>query len=454
MNFDFSQSIGIYGFGVEGKSLFHWLKKHGAKNIRVIDDKTPDIAVQLHHCDIIFRSPGVHPQKIIAHIGEKNIQKVSSATDLFFDLSPTQNTIGVTGTKGKGTTSSLITNILSENFSGKKQVFLGGNIGTPVFDFFDEITEEDIVVLEMSSFQLYDITHSPHISVLLRTDTEHLDWHSNVFDYRNAKKNIFLHQKKGDTFIYLGKSEIVKDMQKSLDSSRESEETQKISVFSQDEKLWIDLDKNTEKIIGTVFGEKNTEKNKDDEENIHTSEIKLRGSFQQENVLPAIAVAKQFNIPNSVIRKVLQNFSGLPMRCELVGEKNGIQFFNDSFSTIPETSISALSTFPGSSPLFLILGGSEKNSNFSVLAQACADKKNLKKIYTIGKTAARIQEELEKRGYTSVQKCNSLEDIFIHFKSEAKKGDTLLLSPGCASFGMFKNYKERGRIFNDLVQHF
>ena len=168
MNFNFHQNIGIYGFGVEGKSLYTWLKKHGAKNVFIFGDTkkteegahgqpnfcfdTPSIAEetiseqdvfslpleQLNQLDIIFRSPGVHPAKILKHIGAENSEKISSATQLFFDLCPTQEIVGVTGTKGKGTTSSLITTILKAECleNSEKQVFLGGNIGTPVFDFF------------------------------------------------------------------------------------------------------------------------------------------------------------------------------------------------------------------------------------------------------------------------------------------------------------------------------
>lgn len=454
MNFDFSQTIGIYGLGIEGKSLYTWLKKHGGVNIVVFDDQDPPEKIQkLSSMDIIFRSPGVHPTKILKHIGEENKQKISSTTELFFQISPSKNTIGITGTKGKGTTASLLTKILKTHFLGKnpqKNVFLGGNIGTPVFDFFDEITAEDIVVLELSSFQLYDVTFSPHIAVLLRTESEHLDWHSDTEDYRNAKKNIFLHQNKDDVLVYFGKSKGVHDMI----LTEKYKKRKKISVFSRDAQHYIEVE-SEKKIVGTVFSE---QQNKNIEQEIFTSDIALRGDFHQENVLSAIAVAKEFSVPNTVIKKVLSEFSGLPMRCEeitsnkkIVTQKN-LHFFNDSFSTIPETSLSAISTFR--TPFFLILGGSEKNSDFTNLAQYIAMNTYIKKIYLIGQTAQKISEELSIHGFDEYIVVENLEKVFEDFAKNAQSGDSLLLSPGCASFGMFTNYKERGEVFNRLVDSF
>ena len=425
------------------------------------------------HMEHIIRSPGVHPKKILKYIGTENSRKITSATELFLENSPTKNVIGVTGTKGKGTTSSLITSILESHFSNftkkeaeQKQIFLGGNIGTPVFDFFDDVKPSDIVVLELSSFQLYDLKKSPHIAVLLRTDTEHLDWHSDTKDYRSAKENIFTHQKKGDTLVYFGGSDITTKM-----ISSAPEISQKISVFSQDEEIHIttEISKNTqnrEKISGTVFskaptstGSVSSDETISSSENspeIFTSEIQLRGKFHEENVLPAIAVAKQFGVSNRTITDVISKFSGLPMRCEKISTKNteakNIQFFNDSFSTIPETSISAISILK--TPLYLILGGSEKNSNFTALAKACAEHGNIKKIYLVGVTAEKIQEKLLSEDFQNILRVESLEDVFIDFSEISISGDSLLLSPGCASFGMFQNYKARGEKFNALARGF
>ncbi|HID91716.1 TPA: hypothetical protein EYP45_01150 [Candidatus Peregrinibacteria bacterium] len=227
--------------------------------------------------------------------------------------------------------------------------------------------------------------------------------------------------------------------------------SEKISVFSEDEDIFITVE--NQKILGTVF---TNNENSENSPEILTSDIRLRGAFHQENILPAIAVAKQFGVENSVIKKCISEFSGLPMRCEKIetenSKKQNIQFFNDSFSTIPETSISAISILK--TPLYLILGGSEKNSDFSGLAQAISMNTNIIKVYLVGKTAIKISEELEIHGYDDFLCMKNLEEIFQDFKKEAQSGDSLLLSPACASFGMFKNYKERGERFNELVGKF
>ncbi len=499
MNFDPHQIIGIYGMGVEGQSLFSWLQKKKVKNIFCFDDKNigePLTTEQKENfkelfskqsvinkknnnknhdenhdeniipmeygyklplsylplMEKIFRSPGVHPKKIIQYIGEENINKISSSTQLFFNISPTTNIIGITGTKGKGTTSSLIYEICKEYYKIEKQknIFLGGNIGTPIFDFFDDIKKDDIVILEMSSFQLYDLKKSPTLSVLLRTDSEHLDWHSDVKDYRGAKKNIFLHQKKNNILIYFDGDSITSQL-----VSDEKIIAQKISVFSHKEKQYIDIKNN--KIISTLSSDENYERGESDESNIFTTDIALRGDFQQENVLAALAVVQSLNIPNNISKKIISTFIGLPMRCEIIAEKNGRFFFNDSFSTIPETTISALSTF--SSPLFLIVGGSEKNSNFTQLSEYIAKDKNIKKIYLIGITAERIKKSIteaceKNNSWKTIEMKNNFQEIFSDFKKNSKKGDSLLMSPACASFGMFKNYYERGNVFNSFVEKF
>ncbi len=395
----------------------------------------------LSYTDILFRSPGVHPEKITNHLPKNWKGKMTSATKFFLDHSPTKQIIGVTGTKGKGTTSALIAEILKEYFrveEGSKslktpQVFLGGNIGTPVFDFFDALTPESIVVLELSSFQLYDVHRSPKYAVLLRTDSEHLDWHSDLEDYRNAKKHLFAKQSKNDFLVYFGNSSIVAEMVKSAQSHKCSV----LAPFCQRAEYWIDIIENCVELDA-----KKTQ--------IMISDIALRGTFHHENVLAAIAIAKQFSVSDDAIKTVLRRFTGLPMRMEKICEKDGRTYYNDSFSTIPETTISALSTFQ--TPVFLILGGSEKYSDFTALAEYCASYSFLQKIYLIGVTASRIAKSLQAAGFFNFVFAQNLQEIVSDFRMHSKKGDSLVLSPGCASFGMFKNYKERGMQFESICK--
>ncbi|MEI7511394.1 MAG: UDP-N-acetylmuramoyl-L-alanine--D-glutamate ligase [Candidatus Peregrinibacteria bacterium] len=458
---DTTKTYGIFGWGVEGKSVYRWLTKHGAQNILVFDENpvTPEGTInrpptadfsKIAECDILFRSPGVRPEKCWSRAVSCNGS--TSATKYFFHHSPTKNIVGVTGTKGKGTTSTLIYEILK---NAGKQVFLGGNIGTPVFDFFDELTPESWVVLELSSFQLFDLDISPPYAVLLRTDSEHLDWHTSVKEYREAKQNLFQFQKKEDTLVVFGESDI----------------TKKMAEISPAKKIWVRPNGATgeENEITAQNGFVETrfiasDKTRSHETIFPISSIQLRGKFQYENVLAATAIAKEIGIPNKTIQKTVENFKGLPMRCELVAEKNGIQFFNDSFSTIPETTIASLSTF--TSPVLLILGGSEKYSDFTELARTCAQHPSLHKIFLIGKTAPRILEALqraESRVSTEIileedeneQKGHGEKVLQKIFQSvETNNNFSLLLSPACASFGLFTNYKERGEIFNTLAKAF
>lgn len=445
-------SIGIYGMGIEGVSLFHWLTTHGYSNILCFDDANPshgDSVLPLQpnskipECTVVFRSPGIHPKKIVEHGGAYN--RISSSTQLFFDTCPSKNIIGITGTKGKGTTSTLIADMLKKHFSTESspKIFLGGNIGTPVFDFFDTITENDIIVLELSSFQLFDLSSSPRFSVLLRTDTEHLNWHSDTLDYRNAKKNIFLHQSPSDTLIYFAESDIVQEMAKNAVA-------QKIEVYPSSSPLhssvfdWITMNMETKIVESSLFQGYNPEV-------ISVSDIALRGSFHFENVLPAIAIAFQFGVSTSTIKSVLQTFTGLPMRCEHITSKNNRFFYNDSFSTIPETTIASISTFQ--TPVSIILGGSEKHSDFTTLAMEISNNPRVQKIYLIGETAPRIAQSFEHASVSSNRWVfsDSLKDICNDFWESSHSGDSLLLSPGCSSFDMFPNYKERGKQFNALV---
>ena len=243
-----------------------------------------------------------------------------------------------------------------------------------------------------------------------------------------------MHQSQEDTLVYFGELDITKNMVAECES-------QKISVFSRDEENWIDVEEKN--IISSFLPE-----------TIKTGCIALRGDFHQENVLAAIAIAKCFNISNRTIESVLQSFMGLPMRCQLVSTKNGKYYYNDSFSTIPETTISALSTF--TSPVAVVVGGSEKNSDFTEMAEYIATHTNILRIYVFGKTGSRIAERIEEacvKNKTEVEIVflHTLEQIVSHFNNHSRKEDSLLLSPACASFDMFPNYKKRGELFDELV---
>lgn len=421
--FNFKQKFAIVGFGVEGISLYNWLKKHQALEIDIFDEnisEKQDFEVKIQPLknisqkdhDLIFRSPGVHPHKILEQyiLDKKVAPKISSATQLFLEICPSSEIVGVTGTKGKGTTATLIYKILSKKYSS---VFLGGNIGVPVFDFFDKLNSDSVVVYEMSSFQLYDISKSPKFAVFLLTESEHLDWHKDVEDYHQAKFNISKFQSEKDFLVYfnsLTNQKILKDSVSQKFPTNPSK---------------IDFD---------------------------TKKVALPGKFNLENVACSYEIAKIFDVDKKDTLEVYESFLGLPMHLEKVFENTqGKVFINDSFSTTPETSIAAISTI--FEPTNLILGGSEKFSDFFELAKEVSKSQLLNKVYLIGVTGKRIAEELEKNDFHKYVFAQSLEEIIEDFlKEDILQSKNLLLSPACASFGMFNNYKHRGETFNKIAR--
>lgn len=418
-----SEKIAILGFGVEGKSTKKFLEDNGYKNLTVFDEKIPEYENDLNKLkdyDVIFRSPGIHKD----HPKLQGLN-VTSATKLFFDICPCP-IIGVTGTKGKGTTSTLIYEILKE---AGKDVYLGGNIGTPALDLMPDIWHESIVVLELSSFQLHDLEKSPHVGVVLNTTTEHLDYHKDSEEYQNAKEAIVKFQNSKDFAVlnldypYYEKYESLGEAEKYFVSTRKK--VQHGAYISHD----------------MIYVE--------DEEICKTDEVGLIGPHNLENILPAAMVASILKIPKNHIAKSVKNFKGLPHRLEFVREFNGIRFYNDSFSTTPETCIAALNSFD--EPLILIAGGSEKNSDYTALGREIFKKENLKDVILMGDTAQEIKNAILKNGEPD---CNiatvaTYHDAFDLALEKAWEGSVVLLSPACASFGLFKNYKDRGEKFKN-----
>ena len=302
-------------------------QKKGFKNLKL--RKGHDYDQDLEEFDIVLRSPG-YPlfSRYLKKAKTKGVE-ISSPMKVFFESCPTKNIIGVTGTKGKGTTSSLIHQILKR--SGKR-AFLGGNIGVAPFDFFDQLTKNSWVVLELSSFQLEDMTMSPKIGVITNLYKEHLkavdpqnpNYHKKLKDYWEAKLNILKYQKSGDKAI-------VNDRFKLF-----------VSSYSIPSKL--------------LFFSKSD------------LETKMFGEHNQENIGAAERVARAINIKRSVIESAVFDFRGLEHRLELVKkDKQGIKYFNDSFATTPDATITALRSFEN--PIVLLAGGADKGSDFKKLAR-------------------------------------------------------------------------------------
>jgi UDP-N-acetylmuramoylalanine--D-glutamate ligase len=425
--------VAIIGYAVEGQSAVkYWQAKGDDVTIcnRSADRILPDgvnkqvgtaYLKDLDRFDIIVRSPGIHP-KIILEQNPTIGPKITTVVDEFLRVCPTKNVIGVTGTKGKGTTSILIAKMLE---ASNKHVFLGGNYGIPPLDFLPELTEDSWVVLELSSFMLYDIKHSPHISVCLMVVPEHLDWHPDAADYFKAKGNLFTHQQPDDIAIYFADNGTSHQIA-SNSPGRKIAYYAVPGAYVKDGKIMID-----ETVI------------------CDTNELKLLGKHNWENACAAATALWQIVQDAAPIRSVLTSFSGLEHRLEFVREVDGVKYYDDSFGTTPETAQVAIEAF--AEPKVVILGGSDKGSSYDDLAQT-VKQGNVRKAVVIGQMAEKITMALHKIGFTDiVSGGNSMEEIVATCRTEAKAGDIVLLSTACASFGMFTNYKDRGNQFKKVV---
>ncbi len=395
-------------------------KKYGAKNLNTLPVKWrtgKNYDRDLKDFDVIFRSPGypVFNQNLIK--AKKAGAEISSPMKLFFELCPTKNIIGITGAKGKGTTASLIYYILKK--AGKK-AWLGGNIGVAPFEFIGKIKKNDWVVLELSSFQLEDMDASPRVAVITNFFKEHLapadpnnpNYHKSLKDYWKAKSNIFKWQKKGDYAILNYKLQIT---------------NYKLQITKLKSKI--------------IFFDKSD------------LPSKLIGEHNKENIAAAVEVAKIIGIKNKIIKKAVKNFKGLEHRLEFVKIAAGAKYYNDSFATTPESTITALKSF--AEPIVLLAGGAEKKSDFKQLAKEI--KKRVQFMVLLdGKATPRLKKELLKANFprSKMFLAKNIKQAVREAVKKADKGGIVLLSPACASFGMFKNYKERGNLFKKEVNKF
>lgn len=427
-----NKKIAILGAGAEGVSTLNYLQKHDIK-ADILDEKDNKEAFEnLNKFDILFRSPGIpFLRKEIQDFIKKG-GVVTSQMKLFFDLCPAP-IIGVTGTKGKGTTSALIYEMLKE--SGR-DVYLGGNIGTPPLDFLDKLNKDSIVVLELSSFQLQDLTKSPFIAVMLMTTSEHLDHHKDVLEYIEAKRNILRFQDTGD-FAVLNRDYIVTNESDILTEGKVFYVTREREIvdqgaFIKENAIWMRMQGTEWKIVDT-------------------KDILLPGKHNWENVEAAVVAATLGGADKASIVKALKTFRGLEHRLALVREIKGVRYYDDSFSTTPETAIAAIEAF--GAPEILILGGSSKNSDFTELGKIISEAKNIKAIIGMGEEWWEIKSKIkdQKSNILMVEDAKDMKTIVAAASKIARPGDVVLLSPACASFGMFHNYKDRGDQFKKEV---
>lgn len=457
-----NKKVAILGFGMEGISAANFLLEKGATvsiidvrseekfdkesvesfKERGVDFKFNSYPDDFSMFDFAVRSPGINfLSAIIKKIKSQGVE-VTSATKIFFDLCPCP-IIGVTGTKGKGTTSSLIYEML------KKQgmdVYLGGNIGLPPLNFLNALKSDSCVVFELSSFQLQDLTKSPQIAVVLMVTSEHLDYHKDLAEYVDAKRNILRFQGKGDFAV------INRDYPASNESDIHTEaliykvsreQSLEQGCYIKDDFIWLKMGERVASAKG--FGEPREEKV------MATKDVLLPGRHNLENASAAILAATIAGAKMDAIISVLKTFKGLEHRLELVEVSRGVRYYDDSFSTTPETAVAAIEAFV--EPEILILGGSSKKSDFTELGRTIRETKNIKAIIGIGDEWPKIKAELivDSAPFRIYEDCFNMKEIVAKAREIGEIGDVVLLSPACASFDMFPNYKERGNQFKKEV---
>lgn len=463
-----TQRIGILGLGVNNIGLTKWLLARGAKRITICDANITlrhdfadwekkvswrlgaDYLRDLTQFDVVFRTPGIpylHPE----------IQKakragvvVTSQTALFFELSPAR-IIGVTGTKGKGTTATLIAEILEAQQSHDRRlqtkkrsagrVYLAGNIGRDPFEFLDSLTIRDWVVLELSSFQLQDLNRSPHIAVVLKITSDHLDHHGSHEEYVRAKMSVAAHQFPADHLV------LYADGQEQRVLAERSQAT--VWRFSRTQPVdrgayvrWV-------RGTGVRYGEILLRDHGRDRLIARTYDLKLRGEHNLENVTAAVTAAYLAGAGLGVIRHTVTHFYGLKHRLQHVGVVAGRTFYNDSFATNPEPTIAALKSF--SEPVHLIVGGSSKSADFRVLAREIATS-TVRSLIPLGRVegvriAAEVAKVAKGAQLTIYPPVDSMREAVGWAYRASKPGEVILLSPAAASFDLFPNYKDRGDQF-------
>lgn len=428
--------IAILGFGKQGRSAYEYW--HEGNEITVCDGNEslelpvdvgrqlgPDHLKGLDRFDLIVRSPIVYPPDIVDANSPAILDKVTTVTNEFFKVCPTKNIIGVTGTKGKGTTSTLIAEMLEAD---GRTVHLGGNIGTPPLDMLRSgIQPDDWVVLELANFQLIDLRYSPHIAVCLMVVPEHLDWHADSEEYFTSKQQLFEKQTDEDIAIYYSENEV----------------SRRIASAGKGRKIPYMTTPGASVAAGQIVI--------DDHEVCATSEVKLLGRHNLQNSCAAVTAVWQVTQNIEAMRSVLNSFSGMEHRLELVRELDGVRYYNDSFGTTPETAIVAVQAFE--EPKVIILGGSDKGADYAELAQVVAGA-SIRKVLLIGEQAQRIGKALAAAGVRNQDVMpggETIGEIVDTARAQAQAGDIVLLSPACASFDMFKNYQDRGEKFKQAV---
>ena len=391
-----------------------------------------DYLEHLEGQDIIFRTPGMRPDLPQLTAAVRRGSVLTSEMEVFFQVCPCP-IIGVTGSDGKTTTTTIIAELLK---AAGETVYLGGNIGKPLLPDVKMMEPSDFAVVELSSFQLMTMSLSPHIAVVTNLAPNHLDVHKSMEEYISAKKNIFLHQNRAD--------QVVLNADNAITAAFAAEAPGSVTVFSRqgqpsgdavffrNDAIWLN-DGGGERLI------------------LRREEILLPGDHNVENYMAAIAAVKD-HVPVNVIRSFAAKFSGVEHRIELVRTLDGVRYYNDSIASSPTRTMAGLKCFP--EKVILIAGGYDKHIPFDDLGPAITE--HVKRLILTGNTASKIRKAVEAapdfaEGRPVIEEYTDFKEAVLAAHGTAESGDVVILSPACASFDQFRNFMERGNTFKRIV---
>lgn len=446
LNYLEDKKILILGYGLEGESSYRFLRKHfPEKNIfiadqnlnllnnkiELIEDSNVEVSLGenylngIEEYDLILKAPGISLKDVDI---SKYKEKIISQLQLFLEFIDVY-TIGVTGTKGKSTTSSLIYKVLLDQ---GKDVFLLGNIGEPIFDDIDYIEKDSIVVLELSSHALEYISKSPNIAILLDIFEEHLDHYKTFKKYVEAKFNIARFQKDSDYFIYNYDNKAMNDYDFSYKKNDYAISLQTIPSTIKN-KVYLHSD------IIYCNGKAMM--------NMH-EKMNLKGLHNINNIMFALSICEILKLDIKKTINSIKNFKTLEHRMEFVGILNGVEYYNDSIATIPEATINAINALKNVNTI--IVGGKDRGVDLSDLINFLEENEQIENIICLPKTGEYIKEGLRNSNKKVVYK-EKLEEAVEVAMQVTKKGTACLLSPAASSYGYFKNFEERGKLFKKYV---
>ncbi len=447
------KTVAVIGIGVSNLPLIRILAKSGAK-VFAHDKRTPEQLEEVYaelkelgvnmvlgetyldaideEVSVVYKTPGIRYDVPALQEAASRGVEITSEMELFFALCPAK-IIGVTGSDGKTTTTSLIHDMLSR--AGYK-CYLGGNIGHPLVEELDEMTEQDIAIVELSSFQLHTMKKSAQISVVTNVTPNHLDWHTDYQEYIDAKKAIFSN-KENQKVVLNYDNEITRNFGK---------EHENPVYFSSKERLNDGYCLQGETIVKMEQGVAVKEV-------LDINTIYIPGMHNVENYMAAIAVTDSL-ISEDVVRETATEFHGVPHRIEFVRELDGVKFYNDSIASSPARTTAGLVSF-GDQKVILIAGGYDKKIPFDDFGKVVNDR--VKKLVLVGVTSEKIEaavKNAENYDGLPISRCNEFKEAVETARKLAEKGDIVLLSPACASFDLFKNFEVRGNTFKEIVKGF